>query len=304
MGSKIGIRIISISLALFLLGLFFPGQAKATISLESSDNPIKFGGVAIDSAKTISVGIKNQNETAAIKLYFRLDSGDTCGFSFDLDAEQQDVLPGEVGNMDVIYEPTELVPCSGSLIVLYIGGGLYGNLPVPLEGTGVPDAPKTVMIDGRDTGVEDREFKDKLISEWLEECAEEAKSHRHYVWRVRKVTKKMKRAGLLNREEKRAIVKCAREAKIPAIAIGISDRGTIMISGRDTGLKDREYDGYLISEWLKECADEAENHRAFVKSVFKLVKEMKKKHVITKKEKRRVRRQALRAKRIVKQCRR
>ena len=71
MGSKMVIRFLSISIALVLLGMFFPSQARATISVESPENPIKFGDVAIDSVKTISVGIKNENETATLKLYFR-----------------------------------------------------------------------------------------------------------------------------------------------------------------------------------------------------------------------------------------
>ena len=118
MGSKMVIRFLSISVALLFLGMFFPGQSKATISVDSPDNPIKFGDVSIDSEKTISVGIKNQNETAAIKLYFRLESGDTCGFSFDVDAQQQDVLPGEVDEsrrrvhvaQDCEHAPTESPP--------------------------------------------------------------------------------------------------------------------------------------------------------------------------------------------------
>jgi hypothetical protein len=280
MGSKIGIRIISISLALFLLGLFFPGQAKATISVDSQDNPIQFGDVAIDSEKTISVGIKNENETAAIKLYFRLESGDTCGFSFDVNAQQQDVLPGEVGYVDVTYTPSELIPCSGSLIVLYIGGGLYGNLPVPLEGMGVPSAPSTVMIDGYDTGVENGLYKDKAISEWLDDCAGAARNHGEYVRCVALLTRNMKKAELLNRQERRTIVKAAAHANIPP---------------RKSGLEALEYNGELVTDLINECKDNANTRREYRRCIRDLIKELKQEDVIkTRKEKHQIRRYAAR----------
>jgi len=280
MSSKMVVRILSISLALLFLGMFFPALSKASISLDSLDNPIMFGDVAIDSQKTISVGIKNQNETAAIKLYFRLASGDTCGFSFDQNAQGLEVPSGEIGYVDVIYKPSELVPCSGSLIVLYIGGGLSGNIPVALEGMGVPSAPSTVMIDGQDTGVENRLYEEQTVSERLDKCSENAKNHGQYVRCVALMTRMLRKAEVLTEEEGQTLVKAAAHANIPPV---------------ESGLEDLVLDDRPVTELIKECKENAENNGQYVRCVSHLMKEMKKEGVIkTRKDKHQIRRYAAR----------
>lgn len=286
MGSKMVLRFLSISMALLFLGMFFPGLSKASVSIDSPENidspddPIPFGNVAIDSERTISVGIKNQNETAAIKLYFRLDSGETCGFWFDEKAQGLEVPAGEIGYVDVTYKPSELIPCSGSLIVLYIGGGLYGNMPVLLEGMGVPSAPRTVMIDGLDTGVENKFYEGETISYWLDELAAEARNHGQYVRWVAFMTRKMHKANVLSKEEMKAILKTAAHANIPP---------------KESGLEDLVYNGEPVTDLIKACKEDAENNRQYRRCVFHLMKEMKKEGVIkSRKEKHQIRRYAAR----------
>ncbi len=285
MSSKMVVRVLSIFVALLFLGMFFPALSKASISVdnpESVENPdesLKFGNVAIDSQKTISVGIKNQNETAAIKVYFRLDSGQTCGFSFDENAQGLEVLPGEIGYVDVTYGPSELMECSGSLIVLYIGGG-YGNLPVPLVGMGVPSAPSTVVIDGQDTGVENRLHEEQTVSERLEKCSENAKNHGQYVRCIALMTRKLRKAEVLTREEGQTIIKAAAHANIPPV---------------ESGLEGLEYDDTPVTDLIKDCKENAKNNGQYMRCVSHLMRDMKKDGVIkTRKDKHLVRRYAAR----------
>jgi hypothetical protein len=90
----------------------------------------------------------------------------------------------------------------------------------------------------------------------------------------------MKKADLLNKEQRRAIVKAAAHANIPP---------------RKSGLEDLEYDGELVTDLIKECKEDATNHREYVRCVYQLIKDMKKEGVIkTRKEKHQIRRYAAR----------
>lgn len=278
MGSKIGIRIISICLALFFLGMWVPSLTKASIS---TDSGLSFDEVLIDSEKTMDLVIQNQNADVQLRLYFRLDSGDTCGFSFDESLQGVTLDPGQTARVGVTYTPSSLDSCSGKLIVLYIGGGLYGNMEVPLEGMGVEElAPSTVMIDGQDTAVENGLYREKPISEWLEGCSERAKNHGQYVRCMALMTRKMRKAKVLEKEDRRAIMKAAAHANIPK---------------KETSLEGLVYNDKPVIEWIEECKESAENNRQYVRCVYQLMKEMKKEGVIkTRKEKHQIRRYAAR----------
>ncbi len=291
MSSKMVVRILSIALALLFLSIFFPALSKADISVESPENPINFGDVAIDSQKTITLGIKNENDPnavnrIAITLFFRLETGnlepgDTCGFSFDVKAMPQSVDAGEIGYVDVTYKPPELGTCSESvyLIVLWTGGG-YGNLAVPLEGRGVPSAPSTVFIDGQDTGVENRLHEEQTISERLEKCSENAKNHGQYVRCVALMARMLRKAQVLTEEEGQTIMKAAAHANIPPV---------------ESGLEGLSYDDRPVTELIKECKENAGSNRQYEQCVSHLVKEMKKDGVIkTRKDKHLIRRYAAR----------
>ena len=284
MGSKMVVRILSIFMALLFLGLFFPGLSKASVSIDNIDNPenpIPFGDVGIDSEKTIPVGIKNEIGNPTIFLYFRLDSGEACGFSFDEQAYQGlQVPPGEVGYVDVSYKPSDLIACSGSLVINYIGGGLYGNMTVFFEGMGVPSAPSTVMIDEQDTGVENKLYEGENISYWLDELAADARNHGQYVRWVALMTRKMYKANVLSKEDMKAIMKAAAHANIPP---------------RESGLEELSHDGTPVTDLIKACKENAGNNREYVRCVYQLMKEMKKAGEIkTRKEKHQIRRYAAR----------
>ncbi len=72
----------------------------------------------------------------------------------------------------------------------------------------------TIQIDGCDTGVEDFEYDGLLVSEWLSQYADEAKSHGQYVSRVSRLTKKLVKAGLLTDDQRELIKACASESSI------------------------------------------------------------------------------------------
>ncbi|PQP35456.1 hypothetical protein C6A37_02395 [Desulfobacteraceae bacterium SEEP-SAG9] len=72
----------------------------------------------------------------------------------------------------------------------------------------------TIVIDGCDTGVLDSDYEDQSISEWISQCAENAKNHGKYVSCVAKLTKKLKKAGVITGKEKGAIQSCAAQADI------------------------------------------------------------------------------------------
>jgi hypothetical protein len=72
-----------------------------------------------------------------------------------------------------------------------------------------------IVIYGCDTGVPDQSYKEKPISEWIEECAESARNHGTFVSCVAKLTNNLKKAGLITGSEKGAIQSCAGQANIP-----------------------------------------------------------------------------------------
>ena len=71
------------------------------------------------------------------------------------------------------------------------------------------------MIDGCDTGVEDKIYKDQAISEWVAECAEGARNHGRFVGCVAELTNKLKKDGVITGKEKGEIQSCAAQADIP-----------------------------------------------------------------------------------------
>ena len=86
------------------------------------------------------------------------------------------------------------------------------------NGNGIGDAceaAQTVVIDGCDTSVENSLYDGKTISEWIDECAENAKNHGKFVSCVAHLTNDLKKAGIISGEEKGAIQSCAAQANIP-----------------------------------------------------------------------------------------
>lgn len=74
---------------------------------------------------------------------------------------------------------------------------------------------ETIVIDGCDTGVIDYEYEGQLISEWIDDCAMDAKNHGKFVRCVAHLGKKLKKAGIITGKEKGAIQRCAARSGIP-----------------------------------------------------------------------------------------
>lgn len=71
-----------------------------------------------------------------------------------------------------------------------------------------------IVIDGRDTGVEDFEYNGRLVSEILDGYAAEAKSHDQYTGRVSKLLRELRLAGLISSEDSNAILDIAEASTI------------------------------------------------------------------------------------------
>lgn len=74
--------------------------------------------------------------------------------------------------------------------------------------------PPTIIINGRDTGIDDFVYGVKLVSEHLDVCAADAKNHGNYVSCVAKLTNDLKKAGLLTAEQKSLIMSYAAQSDI------------------------------------------------------------------------------------------
>lgn len=72
----------------------------------------------------------------------------------------------------------------------------------------------TIVIDGRDTGVEDFEYQGELLSDRIEAHTDAAKSHGQFVSQVNKLTRDLVKQGLLTDEERDAIMLVASESSI------------------------------------------------------------------------------------------
>jgi predicted amidohydrolase YtcJ len=66
-----------------------------------------------------------------------------------------------------------------------------------------------IVINGCQTGVLDKVYKGSLISTWIDECSSTAKNHVDVVNCIARLTKKLKKTGIINGEEKGALQKCA-----------------------------------------------------------------------------------------------
>lgn len=288
MSSKMVIRILSISLALVLFGMVAPSLTNASVGTQGE---VDLGQVLINSSPPTSttLAIHNQNKEKKIYLLFRLELEGNCGFSYSYDetlyGTPMAIEPDDTVSMTIEYAPSKLDVCSDTLVVSYFVDGewfLYRDaVSVVLTGEGVDKvAPLTVMIDGQDTGVENKLYKDgRYVSEWLDDCAS-ARNHGEYVRCVALLTKNMKKGNLLNEEEKGAIMKAAAHANIPP---------------RKSSIEDLSHDGTPVTELIKDCKENAESNRQYMSCVSDLMRDMKKDGVIkTGKDKHLVRRYAAR----------
>jgi hypothetical protein len=286
MGRKKVVRILSISIALLFLGVFLPSLTSGGVNPSS----VTFEGVEVGSQVSETLRITNQVEGEVSVLF--MINGANCGFSLAYNGEALPPGPYEgslqhpeklSGNNDyvdveIIFAPTEVGTCSPTLMV-----SAGGFAQVTLEGTAVEAAKVTnIIIDEQDTGVLDFKYEGMFFSERLDEIAAEARNHGQYVRWVVFWTRRAYRDGMLDRDERKAIVKAAARANIPP---------------RKSGLEDLVYNGVPVTDLIKACKENAENRKQYKQCVYELIKEMKEEGVIeTKKEKRKIRRYAKRLK--------
>ena len=160
------------------------------------------------------------------------------------------------------------------------------------------------MIDGCDTGVEDTGG----IQAGINECAIDARNHGQFVRCVALFT----RSEDLSQADRQPIMKCAAQSSIDGpVAVPSSSGGAgnasarsnpdnnaavtsisnAMIEGRDTGVAD---EGGL-QDAIDQCAADASSHRKFVKCVGKYTKNLKRKGIISKKERKAIKKMAKRS---------
>jgi len=210
-GEKRSLTVLIIFLAFIAWGVFFPNITTGSVSPETAD----FGDVAVGSTGSIPLEISNTGSSTLI-LYFKYEHY-SCGFS--LPPQETVLQPNTSMKVDVSWTPpegSEGNTCSDTLKVIY-GADLYETVLV--TGNAVPaggnrDPKSTIVIGEFDTGVVDRLYDGKLISEWIGACAAGAKNRCRFVRCVSALTNELKKAGIISCQDKRAIQRCAAQVKL------------------------------------------------------------------------------------------
>jgi hypothetical protein len=212
-GEKRSLAVLTILLAFIAWGVFFPSMTTGSVSPETAD----FGDVEVGSAGVIPLKIENTGaSTLLINLRWQNYS---CNFSL---SQQSDIKldPGESVTVNISWTPpegSEGSTCSDTLRVL---NGNYELLETVLvTGNAVPAGSKkdpngSIVIGECDTGVGDQLYDGKPISEWIGECAARTKNRWRFLGCVSVLTNKLKKAGIISCQDKRAIQRCAAQAKL------------------------------------------------------------------------------------------
>jgi len=114
---------------------------------------------------------------------------------------------GSVGNVTKIDSDVPAVAYANGTIFLENTDGVHGNELWAFR--------TKIFVDECNTGVTDQLYQGKYITTWIEECADSAKNHGKFVSCVAHLTNDLKKAGLINGNEKGAIQTCAAQADIP-----------------------------------------------------------------------------------------
>ena len=214
-GEKRSLTVLTILLAFIVWGVFYPSITTGSVSPETA----VFGDVAVGSTGSIPLEIENTGSSTLI-LNLRFENY-SCNFFL---SQQSDISlnPGVSVTVDISWTPaegSEGTTCSDTLNI--INGYDYEN---PLEtvlvtGNAVPagskkDPNSTIVIGEYDTGVVDRFYDEKLISEWIGACAAGAKNRGRFVRCVSALTNELKKEGIISCQDKGAIQRCAAQVKI------------------------------------------------------------------------------------------
>ena len=206
--------VVSIFLAFIAWGVFFPGLTNGSILVETAD----LGDVAVGSSSAIPLHITNTGGSTLI-LYFRYEN-----YSCDFSLPRQEILlqPGKIVDVEIRWTPSEVGVCSDILHVIY-GRDLSETVLVrgrAVEADGPDQEPdkdvnRRIVIGECDTGVVDRLYEGKLISELIDDCAAGVKNHGQFVRRVADLTNELKRAGIISGKDKGRLRSSAAQANIP-----------------------------------------------------------------------------------------
>ena len=211
---KSSLRVISILLAFFAWGVFYPSITTGSVSPETAD----FEDVAVGSTGSIPLEIENTGSSTLI-LNLRFENY-SCNFFL---SQQSDISlnPGESVTVNISWTPAEGsvgTACSDTLKILNGYTELLETVPVTAKAVaaGDPrtDPNSTIVIGEHDTGVVDRLYDEKLISEWIGACVAGAKNRCRFVRCVSALTNELKKAGIISCQDKRAIQRCAAQVKV------------------------------------------------------------------------------------------
>lgn len=209
------ISVLLFSLVLIVSGMISPGLANGSISTDTV--VVDFGDVVTGSSETITLKITNLTDHK-MQLLMTLSYDVSCSFS--LTGSSIVYAQGhETVDIGVTYEALSTGTCEGSLYIYY-SGSPSGTETVTLLGNGVEEiepTSSTIVIDGCDTGITDREDEGtgSRISALIAECENDPKNHGEYVSCIANVTNQLIETGTISDEDKGAIQSCAAQAKIP-----------------------------------------------------------------------------------------
>lgn len=209
------ISVLLFSLVLIVSGMISPGLANGSISTDTV--VVDFGDVVTGSSETITLKITNLTDHK-MQLLMTLSYDVSCSFS--LTGSSIVYAQGhETVDIGVTYEALSTGPCEGSLYIYY-SGSPSGTETVTLLGNGVEEiepTSSTIVIDGCDTGITDREDEGtgSRISALIAECENDPKNHGEYVSCIANVTNQLIETGTISDEDKGAIQSCAAQAKLP-----------------------------------------------------------------------------------------
>jgi hypothetical protein len=170
----------------------------------------------VGSSSTIPLRITNTGSSTLI-LYFQYENN-SCNFSWP--PQELVIQPGDTVEVEISWAPaegSEGTTCSDTLTVIY-ARDLYETVLVTgkaVDASGpARNPPGMILIGERDTGVVDRPYEGKLISELIRECEADQTNRGRFVSCVSSLTDELKEAGVISGKEKGALQSSAAKAKL------------------------------------------------------------------------------------------
>jgi hypothetical protein len=220
-GEKRSLAVLTMLLTFIAWGVFFPSITTGSVSPETAD----FGDVEVGSSSTIPLEITNTGKSTLL-VNLRWENNNSCGFlllkhgSDELQRTSEISLQPDKGlTVDIRWEPPEDSEGTTCSDTLKIQNGSTDLETVLVTGNAVPAGSKkdpngTIVIGECDTGVVDQLYDGKFISEWIAECAARTKNRWRFLGCVTVLTNKLKKAEIISCKDKRAIQRCAAQAKL------------------------------------------------------------------------------------------